>query len=92
MKIVIGGSYHNPNWTEVKKVRNQLSEVGHDIIMPIDENPIDIKADFIKFNGEEEISEQALEQEFVRKVCEDADAFVIVNSGGYIGYATWLLR
>ena len=88
MKIVIGGSYHNPNWQEVKRVRKELYHVGHEILMPIFEDPLDINEDFVRFPGDEDELEHIIERNFRDLVCDIADAFVIVNSGGYIGRAT----
>ena len=87
MKIVIGGSYHNPNWQEVRKVIMKLQAVGHEIIAPGGEwEPININDEFVKFKGEDEIPIETLQNEFYCKVLQDADAFVVVNSNGYLGY------
>ncbi len=88
MKIVIGGSYHNPNWQEVKRVREKLQRAGHEILMPIYDEPIDINKDFVRFPGDEDELEHIIEQNFRDLVDGMTDAFVIVNSGGYIGRAT----
>ena len=87
MKIVVGGSYHNPNWQEVKKVMEELQSAGHVVIAPGGEwEPININDEFVKFKGENEIPREILQSEFNRKFCEEADAFVIVDGGGYLGY------
>lgn len=87
MKIVIGGSYHYPNWNEIKKIMTGLKEVGHEILMPAGDEPIDANADFVKFAGEENISTADIEQQFLHYACEEADALVIVDGGGYLGQA-----
>ncbi len=86
MKIVVGGSYHNPNWNEVKKVIELFEKAGHEVIAPGSEwEPINIEDSYVRFKGEEETSIQELQTEFYRKILEDADAFVIVNKDGYLG-------
>ena len=87
MKIVVGGSYHNPNWDEVKKVMEKLEEAGHEVIAPGTEwEPININDEFVKFMGENDIPRELLQDEFMRKINQDADAFVAVDSNGYLGY------
>ena len=87
MKIVVGGSYHNPNWNEVKKVMEDLTKAGHEIIAPGGEwQPININDEFVKFKGEDEVPREILQNEFNRKICDDTDAFVAVDSNGYLGY------
>ena len=88
MKIVVGGSYHNPNWPEVKRVMEELQMAGHEILMPAGAEPIDTNAEFIRFEGEEDFSDGEIEQQFLHNVCEEADAFVVVNSNGYLGQST----
>lgn len=87
MKIVLGGSYHNPNWNEVKRIKEELEKAGHEIIAPGGEwEPININEEFVKFKGEGDIPREILQGEFYRKICEDADAFVAVDGNGYLGY------
>ena len=87
MKIVVGGSYHKPNWDYVKKTIDDLVKVGHEVIAPGGEwEPINIDDEFVKFKGEEDIPIKVLQEEFNQKINYEADAFVVVNSNGYIGY------
>ena len=86
MDIVVGGSYHNKNWDEVVTVINKLKKTGHNIVAPGNEwEPININDEFVKFRGEENIPIEVLQSEFYRKINIIADAFVVVDRGGYLG-------
>lgn len=71
---------------EIIKLKQQLERDGIEVIKP---NNIDIienpeNPEFIKFNGEENISEYELQQQYYRAI-EKCDAHIIFNKDGYIG-------
>ena len=85
LKVVISGSFRK-HMEEIIKLKQQLERDGIEVIKP---NNIDIienpeNPEFIKFNGEENMSEYELQQQYYRAI-EKCDAHIIFNKGGYIG-------
>ena len=88
MKITIGGSYHEPGWTEVCNLAKKLRDAGHEVLAPGDEwEPIDNSKSFVRFKGEENNTVQELQDSFFEKM-RISDAHVICNFDSYLGMAS----
>ena len=85
MKVVISGSFRK-HMEEIIKLKQQLERDGIEVIKPNNIDTIDNpeNPEFIKFNGEESMSEYELQQQYYRAI-ETCDAHIIFNKGGYIG-------
>lgn len=82
MKVVISGSFRK-HMEEIIKLKQQLERDGIEVIKPNNIDTIE-NLEFIKFNGEESMSEYELQQQYYRAI-ETCDAHIIFNKGGYIG-------
>lgn len=85
MKVVISGSFRK-HMNGIIQLKKKLESDGIEVIKPnnidVIENPENLE--FIKFKGEEGMSEYELQQQYFRAI-EECDAHIIFNKGGYIG-------
>lgn len=87
MKVTVGGSYHQPGWTEVCNLIRKLKEAGHEVLAPDDEwIPINKDDSFIRFKGEENRTIEELQNAFFDKMYL-SDAYIICNPNSYEGMA-----
>lgn len=85
MKITVGGSFHEPVWSNVVETANKLRNAGHIILAPGEEwTPINSEDGFVKFKGEEYMNPVDLQKGFLDTMLK-SDAYVIVDYNGYVG-------
>ena len=85
MKCVISGSFRR-HLHEIMLLKEELEFNGIEVIKPVNIDTIDNynNPEFIKFVGEEEKSEQQLQEEYDIAI-SNCDAHIIFNKDGYIG-------
>lgn len=85
MKVVISGSFRK-HLSGIIQLKLQLEDDGIEVLKP---NNIDVidnpnNPEFIKFKGEENISEFDLQMQYFNEIFH-CDAHIIYNKDGYIG-------
>ena len=85
MQVVISGSFRK-HMNEIIELKQKLEEDGIKVIRPKNTDVVDNpnNPEFIKFKGEENISENELQRQYLYGI-DFCDAHIIYNKDGYIG-------
>ncbi len=85
MKCVISGSFRK-HLKDIIELKKELETNGVEVLKPVDDDTIDnySNPEFIKFSGEENKTEEQLQEEYDIAI-SNCDAHIIFNKDGYIG-------
>ena len=84
--VVLTGSYRK-YWSYISKVKQNLLENGVKVLSPRYDTIKNPGADFIEFEGEENMSPIELVRYHLNMI-DNSDALIICDKGGYVGVST----
>ena len=81
--VVLSGSFRK-HLDYILSIKNKLIEKKIEILSPRFDTPKNPGAEFVVFNGEENMSPLELERFHLRKI-DECDALIVCNKDGYVG-------